>query len=102
MQRGICCMRNKKGETYMPMKATGIVRSVDSLGRIVLPVELRRTLGIDIKDPVEIFVDGSQIVMQKYQPTCIFCDSHKGVKEYKGAKVCEDCMAAVTGKKKDA
>lgn len=74
------------------MKSTGIVRKVDSLGRIVLPIELRRVMGIDIKDPIEIFVDDSHIVLGKYQPACIFCDSVSGVTEYKGAKVCADCL----------
>jgi len=50
------------------MKSTGMVRALDGLGRIVLPIELRRTLGIDVKDPVEIFVDGEQIVLKKYLP----------------------------------
>ncbi|MED1466815.1 AbrB/MazE/SpoVT family DNA-binding domain-containing protein [Bacillus salipaludis] len=50
------------------MKSTGIVRKVDELGRIVVPIELRRTLGIDLKDPVEIFVDGEQIILKKYSP----------------------------------
>lgn len=54
------------------MKSTGIVRKVDELGRIVLPIELRRGLGIDVKDPVEIYVDGNQIILKKYKPnmTC--------------------------------
>jgi transcriptional pleiotropic regulator of transition state genes len=75
------------------MKSTGIVRKVDSLGRIVLPIELRRVMGIDIKDPIEIFVDESHIVLGKYQPACIFCDSVTGVTEFKGSKVCAECMA---------
>lgn len=75
------------------MKSTGIVRKVDSLGRIVLPIELRRVMGIDIKDPIEIFVDDSHIVLGKYQPACIFCDSVSGVSEFKGAKVCSICMS---------
>ncbi len=53
------------------MKSTGIVRKVDSLGRIVLPIELRRVMGIDIKDPIEIFTDDNHIVLGKYQPACI-------------------------------
>ena len=57
------------------MKATGIVRKVDELGRIVLPIELRRTLNIDIRDPLEIYVDGESIMLKKYQPACIFCGS---------------------------
>ena len=75
------------------MKSTGIVRKVDSLGRIVLPIELRRVMGIDIKDPIEIFVDDSHIVLGKYQPACIFCESVSGVTEFKGAKVCQECMS---------
>lgn len=54
------------------MKATGIVRKVDELGRIVLPIELRRTLDINIKDPVEIYVDGDFIMLKKYEPACVF------------------------------
>jgi Regulators of stationary/sporulation gene expression len=75
------------------MKSTGIVRKVDSLGRIVLPIELRRVMGIDIKDPIEIFTDDSHIVLGKYQPACIFCDSVSGVSEFKGTKICATCMA---------
>ena len=55
------------------MKSTGIVRKVDDLGRIVLPIELRRTLDINERDSIEIFVDGNQIVLKKYSPSCIFC-----------------------------
>lgn len=74
------------------MKSTGIVRKVDSLGRIVLPIELRRVMGIDIKDPIEIFVDDNHIVLGKYQPACTFCDSVSGVTEYKGSKICSECL----------
>lgn len=74
------------------MKSTGIVRKVDSLGRIVLPIELRRVMGIDIKDPIEIFVDDSHIVLGKYQPACIFCENVTGVTEYKGSKICAECL----------
>ena len=62
------------------MKATGIVRKVDELGRIVLPIELRRTLNIDIKDPLEIYVDGESIMLKKYQPACVFCGSSDGIR----------------------
>ena len=57
----------------MKIKSTGIVRKVDELGRIVLPIELRRTLDIAEKDAIEIYVDGTSIVLKKYQPSCIFC-----------------------------
>ena len=55
------------------MKSTGIVRKVDELGRIVLPIELRRTLDIAEKDALEIFVEGDNIILHKYHPSCVFC-----------------------------
>lgn len=73
------------------MKSTGIVRKVDELGRIVIPIELRRTLEIDIKDSLEIFVEGSQIILKKYEPTCIFCGSAKNLTNFKGRNVCAAC-----------
>lgn len=74
------------------MKATGIVRKVDELGRIVLPIELRRTLDIEIKDPIEIYVDGDFILLKKYEPACIFCGNAKNVSSIKGKNVCTDCL----------
>ncbi len=74
------------------MKATGIVRKVDELGRIVLPIELRRTLNIEIKDPIEIFVDKEQIVLRKYAPACIFCGSDLDVKTIGNKTVCQKCV----------
>ena len=74
------------------MKATGVVRKVDELGRVVLPIELRRTLGINIKDSLEIFVDDSAIYLQKYQPACIFCNSADEIVEYEGKKICRECL----------
>ena len=75
------------------MKSTGIVRKVDELGRIVLPIEMRRTLDIAEKDALEIYVDGDNIILRKYQPTCIFCDNAKNVINFKGKNVCPDCIA---------
>ncbi len=74
------------------MKATGIVRKVDELGRIVLPIELRRTLNIKIRDPIEIFVDEDYILLKKYEPACIFCGSAKTVTQVKGKNICEKCI----------
>ncbi len=74
------------------MKATGIVRKVDELGRIVLPIELRRTLNIDIRDPLEIYVDGESIMLKKYQPACIFCDNAKDITVFKGKNICAHCL----------
>ena len=80
----------QKGVYYL--KSTGIVRKVDELGRIVLPIELRRTLGIDVKDSLEIFIDGNYIMLKKYQPSCIFCDQAKDVISFKGKNVCPNCI----------
>ena len=80
------------------MKSTGIVRKVDELGRIVLPIELRRTLGIEEKDRIEIFVDGESIILRKYQPSCIFCDNAKEIINYKGKNICPDCIRAMNEK----
>ena len=73
------------------MKSTGIVRKVDELGRIVLPIELRRTLDIAEKDSLEIYVDEDTIILRKYQPACIFCDDAKDVINYKGKNICPSC-----------
>ena len=81
------------------MKSTGIVRKVDELGRIVLPIELRRTLGIEEKDRIEIFVDGESIILRKYQPACIFCDNAKDIINYKGKNICPDCIRAMNEQK---
>ncbi len=80
------------------MNSTGIVRKVDELGRIVLPIELRRTLGIEEKDRIEIFVDGESIILRKYQPGCIFCDNAKDIINYKGKNICPDCIRAMNEK----
>ncbi len=74
------------------MKSTGIVRQVDELGRVVLPIELRRTLNIDKKDSLEIYVDGNSIILKKYEPACIFCQSSDDVITYKGKNICTHCM----------
>lgn len=74
------------------MKSTGIVRQMDSLGRIVLPVELRRTLDIAEKDSLEIYVDEASIILKKYQPACIFCDNVRDIVNYKGKNICPECI----------
>lgn len=74
------------------MKSTGIVRKVDELGRIVLPIELRRTLDIALRDPLEIYVEGESIVLKKYNPTCIFCGSKENIFIYHEKNICKDCI----------
>ena len=73
------------------MKSTGIVRKVDELGRIVLPIELRRTLEIAERDSLEIYVEGSTIILKKYEPACI-CGDAKDVVNYKGRNICRTCL----------
>ena len=77
------------------MKSTGIVRKVDELGRIVLPIELRRTLDIAEKDSLEIYVDDDSIILRKYQPACIFCDNARDVVVFRGKNVCKDCIKSL-------
>ena len=74
------------------MKSTGIVRKVDELGRIVLPIEMRRTLDIAERDALEIYVDGDSIILKKYQPACIFCENTKDVISFEGKNICPDCI----------
>ena len=74
------------------MKATGITRKVDELGRIVLPVELRRTLDIAEKDVLEIYVEGNSIILKKYEPACVFCSYARNVVNFKGKNVCQSCI----------
>ena len=76
----------------MMIKSTGIVRKVDELGRVVIPIELRRTLGIDEKDALEIYVDQERIILKKYQPACIFCGNADGVTNFRGKNVCRECL----------
>lgn len=74
------------------MKSTGIVRKIDELGRIVLPMELRRTLDIDIKDSLEIYVDNGSIILRKYTPACIFCGDATEITTFNGKNVCKSCI----------
>jgi len=78
------------------MKSTGIVRKVDELGRIVLPIEMRRTLDIAEKDALEIYVEGASVILKKYKPSCIFCDSNKDIVQFKGKNVCPKCLRELT------
>ena len=74
------------------MKSTGVVRKVDELGRIVLPIEIRKILDINQKDAVEIFTDNDKIVLQKYQPACIFCSNADDVVYFNGKRICRECL----------
>ena len=77
------------------MKSTGIVRKVDELGRVVIPIELRRTLQIEEIDALEIYVDGERIILKKYQPACIFCGNADNIKIFRDKNICRDCLDAM-------
>lgn len=87
--------RSEKGMKFN-MKSTGIIRRVDELGRVVIPIELRNKFGIAEKDPIEIYVDGSSIILRKFEPNCIFCGNSKKLSEYKGKLVCNKCLAKLS------
>ena len=74
------------------MKSTGMVRKVDELGRIVLPAEIRQNLDIQVKDAIEIFTEGERIVLQKYRPSCIFCNNVDNVVYFQDKRICSDCL----------
>ena len=74
------------------MKSTGIIRKVDDLGRIVLPIELRRTLDIEERDELEIYMENDRIILQKFEPACVFCGSSRGLISYRRKNVCNECI----------
>ena len=74
------------------MKSTGIIRRVDELGRVVIPIELRNKFGIAEKDPIEIYVEGSNIILKKHEPNCIFCGNSTDVFTFKGRNICPHCL----------
>lgn len=73
------------------MKSTGIIRKMDELGRIVLPMELRKKMGINRQDPIEIYVEGDSIILRKAGNTCIFCGKSENLSEYRGKSICDEC-----------
>ncbi len=81
------------------MKATGVVRRIDDLGRVVIPIELRRTMGWEEKDTVAIFVDGESVVLRKYEPGCMVCgeadNSLQMIAPHK--LICSACIAKIAG-----
>lgn len=74
------------------MKSTGIVRKVDELGRIVIPMELRRTMSIKEGDALEIFTEDSDIIFRKYTPGCNCCGETQDLKEINGVRLCKKCI----------
>ncbi|MBQ9098972.1 MAG: AbrB/MazE/SpoVT family DNA-binding domain-containing protein [Clostridia bacterium] len=78
------------------MKSTGVTRQIDELGRFVLPIEIRRAMGLKVKDTLEIFTDDDgRIILQKYQPACIFCDHADDIVLFEGKRICSKCMEKI-------
>ena len=80
------------------MKSTGIVRKIDDLGRIVLPIEQRPILEIGDRDSLEIFIEDNMLILKKYQPACIFCGNAKDVMTFKGRNICPNCIHEINTK----
>jgi transcriptional pleiotropic regulator of transition state genes len=87
--------RGPRVKELSAMSDTGIVRRVDDLGRIVIPMELRRTLGIRVKDPLSISVEGERIILQKHRDACVICGSEEHVHAVKERPICEECIGAI-------
>ena len=97
----MCITRNQTdnsmiGKELDKMKSTGIIRKVDDLGRIVLPIELRRTLDIAERDELEIYMENDRIILQKFEPACIFCGSAQELVSYRGKNVCQECISKMS------
>ena len=82
------------------MIATGMIRKIDNLGRIVIPKEIRKNLNIRENDAIEMFTDENRLVLRKYAPFCIFCNSDRGIIAYKGHNVCQKCVEGLSGGQK--
>lgn len=75
------------------MKSTSITRQIDDLGRIVLPIELRRNLKIDKRDYLEIYVEGDQIILRKTNQSCVFCSSEDNILTFRDKYICAECIS---------
>ena len=80
------------------MKSTGIVRKIDELGRVVLPIELRRTMNLEVRDPEEIFMEGDSIVLRKYEAACVFCGGTRQLTVFRGKQICGECIKQLRDK----
>ncbi len=83
-------------EKVVMLRSTGIVRKLDELGRIVLPVELRKRMELSARDSIEIFVEDDKIVLKKYMPCCVFCGNAENVSYFKNKLVCSECRKELT------
>jgi len=84
------------------MKSTGFVKIIDKMGRIVLPMEIRKVLNLTEEGAaVELFTENDMVVLKKYQPGCIFCHNVDNLVDYHGVKICEDCIADMADRAKN-
>lgn len=83
------------------MKSTGIIRRLDELGRVVIPIEIRNQFEIVEKDPIEIYVEGSSIILKKFEPNCIFCGNNKDLMSYNDKLICSECANKISNLKKE-
>ena len=77
------------------MKSTGMIRKIDELGRIVLPMEIRKNLNINVKDPLEIYVEGNDIILRKFRDSCILCGERKNLVLFEQTKICKECINSI-------
>lgn len=81
------------------MKSLGIVRKLDNLGRIVIPIELRKTLNFADNEALEIFTEGENIILKKYETSCIFCGTSKNISKFKDKCICNNCIEQIANEK---
>lgn len=74
------------------MKSSGITRRIDELGRVVIPVEMRRALDIGDREALEISVESDGIMLRRAHVGCVFCNSNKDMSLFHGKSVCSKCM----------
>ncbi len=78
------------------MKATGIIRNIDELGRLVIPKELRKKLDMPVGSPVEISAEGNKITLSRYYAGCYFCGSMDALCDHKDKKICRACIKEIS------
>lgn len=74
------------------MSRKGITRGLDSLGRIVIPMSIRKMLNITNDDTLEVYTEGDKIIIKKYEPFCVFCGSENEISDCEGKKICKNCI----------
>lgn len=82
-------------ERMIVMKETGVTRALDSLGRVVIPIEIRRRFEINEDEELEFYIEEDKIIMKKFIDSCTFCGAKDNLNEYKGKHICDDCLKDV-------